>query len=133
MKFLTGSVTVSSVSDLNTWYGSYYGQGPESSPEPRIAADAPPFLIAHGDLDPQVPAADARHFADRLRATPDTARPGPSTDQAVPLKNDRGTGPAPGPGQAVRRERARASPPMTTPASPSSAATADHRRPEVKV
>jgi dienelactone hydrolase len=54
---------------LNTWYRAYFGQGPESSPLHHITPDAPPFLLAHGDLDPQVPVADPRHFADRLRQT----------------------------------------------------------------
>ncbi|NUR88228.1 MAG: alpha/beta hydrolase, partial [Nonomuraea sp.] len=54
---------------LNGWYGSYFGQGPESSPLAHITADAPPFLVAHGDLDPLVPVAEARHFADALRRT----------------------------------------------------------------
>ncbi|MEV0421938.1 alpha/beta hydrolase [Streptosporangium canum] len=54
---------------LNGWYGTYFGQGPESSPLSHITPDAPPFLVAHGDLDPLVPVAEAREFADRLRAT----------------------------------------------------------------
>ncbi|MEU5989263.1 alpha/beta hydrolase [Spirillospora sp. NPDC047418] len=54
---------------LNGWYGPYFGQGPESSPLTHVTADAPPFLVAHGDLDPMVPVTDARHFADQLRQT----------------------------------------------------------------
>ncbi|HST83957.1 MAG TPA: alpha/beta hydrolase [Kineosporiaceae bacterium] len=54
---------------LNGWYGPYFGQGPESSPLARITADAPPFLVAHGDLDPLVPVTDARNFVDQLRRT----------------------------------------------------------------
>ncbi|WP_326822868.1 alpha/beta hydrolase [Streptosporangium sp. NBC_01756] len=54
---------------LNGWYGPYFGQGPESSPLAHITADAPPFLVAHGDLDPVVPVTEARHFADQLRQT----------------------------------------------------------------
>ncbi|MCF6468538.1 alpha/beta hydrolase [Nonomuraea sp. MG754425] len=54
---------------LNGWYGSYFGQGPESAPAAHITADAPPFFVAHGDLDPLVPVAEARHFADQLRRT----------------------------------------------------------------
>ncbi|MFI6316364.1 alpha/beta hydrolase [Nonomuraea sp. NPDC050556] len=54
---------------LNGWYGDYFGHGPDSEPLTHLTPDAPPFLIAHGDLDPQVPVADARHFADRLRRT----------------------------------------------------------------
>jgi acetyl esterase/lipase len=54
---------------LNGWYGPYFGQGPESSPLARITADAPPFLVAHGDRDPLVPVTDARNFVDQLRRT----------------------------------------------------------------
>jgi acetyl esterase/lipase len=50
-------------------YG-YYGPagGPASSPVDYVRADAPPFLIAHGDQDTLVPVDGARRFADRLRA-----------------------------------------------------------------
>jgi hypothetical protein len=34
---------------LNGWYGTYYGQGPASSPLAHVRPDAPPFFIAHGD------------------------------------------------------------------------------------
>lgn len=54
---------------LNGWYGGYFEQGAEPSPLTYITKDAPPFFIAHGDLDPQVPVTDARHFADQLRQT----------------------------------------------------------------
>ncbi|REF35351.1 alpha/beta hydrolase [Thermasporomyces composti] len=54
---------------LNAWYGPHFGQGPESSPEPHIGADAPPFSLAHGDKDTLVPVVDARHFVRRLRQT----------------------------------------------------------------
>ncbi|MFI6793213.1 alpha/beta hydrolase [Nonomuraea sp. NPDC050383] len=67
--FEDADTTVTGAIYLNGWYGTYFGQGPESSPLAHITPDAPPFLVAHGDLDPQVPAADARHFADRLRQT----------------------------------------------------------------
>ncbi|WP_262403648.1 alpha/beta hydrolase [Actinomadura sp. CNU-125] len=67
--FEDADTSVSGAVYLNGWYGPYFGQGPESSPLDRITADAPPFLVAHGDLDPLVPVADAREFADRLRRT----------------------------------------------------------------
>src|SRR5690606_38943743 len=54
---------------LNAWYGSYYGQGPESSPHTHISADAPPFFLAHGDKDTLVSVADPRSFARQLRQT----------------------------------------------------------------
>jgi len=53
-------------------YG-YYGAAPTSHPMPSspadyACADAPPFLVAHGDHDPMVLAEHARRFADSLRA-----------------------------------------------------------------
>ncbi|MCP2338623.1 alpha/beta hydrolase [Actinomadura rupiterrae] len=65
--FEDADTSVSGAIYLNGWYGDYFGLGPESSPLGHLNADAPPFFIAHGDLDPLVPAADARDFADRLR------------------------------------------------------------------
>ena len=52
-------------------YG-YYGPPPASdaipsSPEDYVRADAPPFLVIHGERDPMVPARSARRFAERLR------------------------------------------------------------------
>ncbi|MFG2003708.1 alpha/beta hydrolase [Spirillospora sp. NPDC048911] len=52
---------------LNSWYRSYYDQGPESAPGSHITADAPPFFLAHGDKDTLVPVEHARHFAGQLR------------------------------------------------------------------
>lgn len=40
----------------------------EASPIHRIHADAPPFLVIHGDRDTLVPIGDAREFVERLRA-----------------------------------------------------------------
>lgn len=37
-------------------------------PVTRVAADAPPFFVAHGDLDTLTSVQEARHFAARLRA-----------------------------------------------------------------
>lgn len=57
---------------LYGYYGRYYGRGPSeavpSSPFALEASGAPPFLIAHGALDNNTPATDARDLADRLRA-----------------------------------------------------------------
>jgi len=41
----------------------------EASPMSQITADAPPFFIIHGDKDTLVPVAEARRFAEDLRAT----------------------------------------------------------------
>ena len=53
-------------------YG-YYGPAPTdempSAPGDHLTADAPTTLLVHGALDPMVPAADARDFAQRLRVT----------------------------------------------------------------
>lgn len=67
--FEDADTSVTGAIDMNGWYGTYFGHGPESSPLAHITPEAPPFLVAHGDLDPLVPVADARHFADRLRQT----------------------------------------------------------------
>ncbi len=67
--FENADTSVSAAICLNAWYRSYFGQGLESSPESHIAADAPPFFLAHGDKDTLVPVAHARHFADQLRQT----------------------------------------------------------------
>lgn len=40
----------------------------DASPVHHVRPDAPPFLIVHGDRDTLAPVADARLFADRLRA-----------------------------------------------------------------
>ncbi|MDN3357728.1 alpha/beta hydrolase [Actinomadura sp. DC4] len=51
--------------------GGYYGQydaDPGSSPLAHVRADAPPFLIVHGDHDSLVPVERARTFAERLRS-----------------------------------------------------------------
>lgn len=47
----------------------YFGQtqGPGSSPFDHVGGGAPPFFIAHGDLDTVVPVEQARRFADALR------------------------------------------------------------------
>lgn len=42
-----------------------------ASPTYRIQADAPPFLVLHGDHDSLVPVADARRFVRELRETSD--------------------------------------------------------------
>lgn len=56
---------------LYGYYGRYYGRGADedvvSTPFALDAAGAPPFLLAHGSLDNQTPAATARELADKLR------------------------------------------------------------------
>ena len=52
---------------------AFFADDPEAfhraSPLDRIHADAPPFLIIHGDKDTLAPVRDARRFAEELRAT----------------------------------------------------------------
>lgn len=67
--FEDADTSVTGVIYLNGYYGDYFGHGPESGPLGHLTPDAPPFLVAHGDLDPQVPVTDARHFVDQLRRT----------------------------------------------------------------
>jgi acetyl esterase/lipase len=65
--FEQADTTVTAAICLYGWYGTYYGQGPESSPSSYITQDAPPFFMAHGDHDIYVPAEVARRFAGSLR------------------------------------------------------------------
>jgi len=60
--------SVTAAIGLSGYYGTYYGQGPTSSPLASASPDAPPFLIAHGDRDTVVPVEHARRFADTLRS-----------------------------------------------------------------
>jgi dipeptidyl aminopeptidase/acylaminoacyl peptidase len=41
----------------------------DASPAARVHADAPPFLVIHGDSDMIIPVGEARHFVERLRDT----------------------------------------------------------------
>ena len=44
----------------------------QGSPTYRVHADAPPFLVVHGDADSLVPVEDARRFVQRLRDATDS-------------------------------------------------------------
>ncbi|MFG2564759.1 alpha/beta hydrolase [Streptomyces sp. NPDC048567] len=65
--FEEADTSVTGLVVLNGFLGSYWNQGPESSPLGRARPDAPPMLIVHGDLDPLVPADDIREVAEGLR------------------------------------------------------------------
>jgi acetyl esterase/lipase len=53
---------------LNGYYGDYYESGGRpSSPFDYVRRDAPPFFVAHGDLDTEVPVEQARSFSELLR------------------------------------------------------------------
>jgi acetyl esterase/lipase len=57
---------------LNAWLGGYYDeQDFVSQPADYVRPDAPPFFIAHGDQDTEVPVEQARTFSDRLRRVSD--------------------------------------------------------------
>lgn len=61
---------VAAVVGLYGWYGDYFGGGTTPADPGDLAhADAPPFLVVHGDQDTYVPPAVARRFVARLRAT----------------------------------------------------------------
>jgi len=71
--------TNTSSPELRNWFlepmimKAFFDDDPEAfrraSPLDRIHAEAPPFLIFHGDKDTLAPVADARQFAEELRAT----------------------------------------------------------------
>uniref|UniRef100_A0AAU2W1R5 Alpha/beta hydrolase n=1 Tax=Streptomyces sp. NBC_00008 TaxID=2903610 RepID=A0AAU2W1R5_9ACTN len=58
---------------LNGFLGPYWDQGSESSPLGHARPDAPPMFIAHGDLDPLVPASEIRAIAEQLRSVSSNA------------------------------------------------------------
>ncbi|MDN3242957.1 alpha/beta hydrolase [Glycomyces tritici] len=60
--------SVSAVVGLGGYYGAYFDGDPDSDPLTHARADAPPFLIVHGDHDTVVPVASARRFAEALQA-----------------------------------------------------------------
>lgn len=66
------SGTVRAVLGFAGYYGPYYGldarHRPSSDPVDHVDADAPPFLIVHGELDPYVPVGLARRLAEAVRA-----------------------------------------------------------------
>jgi acetyl esterase/lipase len=57
---------------LNAWLGGYYDdQDFVSEPADYVRPDAPPFFIAHGDLDTDVTVEQARTFSGHLRTVSD--------------------------------------------------------------
>jgi acetyl esterase/lipase len=57
--------SVTAAVSLYGYYGPY--GDPASSPLELVSGDAPPFFVAHGDLDTIVLVEDARRFVERLR------------------------------------------------------------------
>jgi acetyl esterase/lipase len=65
--FERADTTVSGVICLYGYYGPIEAKGQlPSSPLAYVGKDAPPFFVAHGDLDRLVLAKDARGFVERL-------------------------------------------------------------------
>jgi acetyl esterase/lipase len=62
--------SVTAVISLYGYYGSVSTKDQTPSlPEAYLRSDAPPFFVAHGDLDTIVIVEDARAFVERLRST----------------------------------------------------------------
>lgn len=66
--FEDADTSVSAVVGLGGYYGTYFDGDPDSDPLAHTRADAPPFLIVHGDRDAMVNINDARRFAEGLQA-----------------------------------------------------------------
>ncbi|WP_198667311.1 alpha/beta hydrolase [Glycomyces dulcitolivorans] len=66
--FEDADTSVSAVVGLGGWYGTYFTGEPRTAPLTHARADAPPFLIVHGDHDSVVHVSHARRFAADLRA-----------------------------------------------------------------
>lgn len=66
---VTPGPRVAAVVGLYGWYGGYFGGGTTPAHPGDLAhADAPPFLLVHGDQDTYVPPTMAQRLAARLRA-----------------------------------------------------------------
>lgn len=68
--FVESDTSVSAVVGLYGWYGGYWGKGgadSEYGPLGHDAAEAPPFFIAHGELDTLATSATARRLEAHLR------------------------------------------------------------------
>ena len=65
----TDQARIAAVVGLYGWYGGYFGVSTTpASPADLAHADAPPFLLVHGDQDTYVPPAQAQRLAARLRS-----------------------------------------------------------------
>jgi acetyl esterase/lipase len=66
--FEAADTSVTAAICLNGWFGGYYDETDfEPQPAEYARSDAPPFLIAHGDLDTDIPVEQARTFSHALR------------------------------------------------------------------
>ena len=60
---------IAAVVGLYGWYGGYWGgAAPSANPAELAHAEAPPFVLIHGDQDTYVPPAQAQRLAARLRS-----------------------------------------------------------------
>ena len=69
--FEESDTSISAVVGLYGWYGGYYGMGGADSPAGPLgydASQAPPFFIAHGELDTIATIESARRLEQHLRA-----------------------------------------------------------------
>ena len=65
----THPARIAAVVGLYGWYGGYWGTSTTpANPADLAHADAPPFLLVHGDQDTYVPPAQAQRLAARLSA-----------------------------------------------------------------
>ncbi|NEA29511.1 alpha/beta hydrolase fold domain-containing protein [Actinomadura bangladeshensis] len=71
--FESADTSITAAVCLYGYFGDYYGHDEEdgTSPVAHVRADAPPFLIVHGDADTLVPVQEARRFAGALRGASD--------------------------------------------------------------
>jgi hypothetical protein len=69
--FEQADTTVTAAICLYGYFGPLDGDTPQlpSSPVRHVRGDAPPFFLAHGELDTLTPVEDARRFVARLRGT----------------------------------------------------------------
>jgi acetyl esterase/lipase len=68
--FEDADTSITAAVSLYGFYGSPGTDWPRpSSPMAYVTADAPPFFVAHGDLDTVVIVEDARRFVEQLRST----------------------------------------------------------------
>ncbi|WP_329122020.1 alpha/beta hydrolase [Streptomyces sp. NBC_01465] len=66
--FEEADTSVDAVIVLNGFLAEYFDGDPATSPVNLVRADAPPFLIAHGDLDELVPTENPKALVTALRA-----------------------------------------------------------------
>ncbi|MFE7712424.1 hypothetical protein ACFU6I_43345 [Streptomyces sp. NPDC057486] len=66
--FEKADTSVTAAIALNGYLGAYFDGDPATSPVNLVRADAPPFLIAHGDLDELVETENPKALVTALRS-----------------------------------------------------------------